>query len=487
MQSPTAVRLRLALTQRRHLPWILVGAIAAWFLVVYMLHAMPTGSTYDTLTDTEAQQYGDAEMAEMFPGKCKIKNFNQLRRMSIVYTWVNGSQPCYREQRIKHGGKNAVGGSRDREIGELKYSIRSFKKFVPWHTGPIFIVTPGHIPEWVDLNNPRIKVINQDDLFPDYAKSFLPSFNTHVIEQFLYLIPGLSDIYMQINDDYIFTKPIEPHEFFTCDGGIRLLHENGLISHVPPTPKKGIWISSVLNTQQEMDLRWGKKDRHFIKHAPFVYSRRAFERVHQIFDRPLYMTLKSKFRGKPDMNMPLLHHYYMMSQGSQELGIPIYSPPQEEMQGYKLVLMQNDNIPQLKETFGQIIDGTTPYKIIALNDEYSDMAVADTAIDFLGRFLPEPTEFELKPGAEPHPLTIRKAGSCEVDDTILSPFPRRIEASQKFQVVAYREIRWVAFTTSLLKGLGMGLGVLIAYVFYLLVLRRNHATTGGSMAAYDKV
>lgn len=347
-------------------------------------------------------------------------------------------------------------------------------------------MSPGHIPHWVDLNNPRIKVVNQDDLFPDYTKSFLPTFNTHVIEQFLYLIPGLSDVYMQVNDDYIFTQTLAPHDIFTCDGGIKLLHEAGLISHTPPTPKKGIWISSVLNTQQEMDLRWGKLDRYFIKHAPFVYSRRAFERVHQIFDRPLYTTLKSKFRGKPDMNMPLLHHYYMVSQGSKELGIPIEAPPEEEMTGYKLILMQDDNIDQLKTIFQAIIDGTSPYKIVALNDEYSDMKVADVALDFFARFLPEPSEFERSPDSAEHPLTIHKPESCEIDETILSPFPRRIEAAQKVEMIAYRELRWVLFVNSLLRGLAMGLGGMIVYVFYLLTLRRNKVPVG-SAAAYDKV
>lgn len=489
MKSAAGLRLRLALSHRRNLRYVLGAAVAALLVLVLVLQRLPSPHTYDVLTPEQDQHYNVAAQQELFPGKCAIQNFEELRRMSIVYTWVNGSQPCYRQAREAAGGKHAVGGSRDREIGEIMYSIRSLKKFVPWHTGTIYIVSPGHIPHWVDLTNPRIKVINQDDLFPEYAKPFLPSFNTHVIEQFLYLIPGLSDIYMQINDDYIFTKPIEPHEFFTCDGGIRLLHEAGLISHTPPTPKKGIWISSVLNTQQEMDLRWGKQDRHFIKHAPFVYSRRAFERIHEIFDRPLYMTLKSKFRGKPDMNMPLLHHYYMMSQGSQELGIPIYSPPEEEMTGYKLILMQNDNIPTLKKTFQAIKDGTSQYKIVALNDEYSDMRVADTAIEFLSSFLPEPTEFELPPGAEPHPLSVHNPDTCEVDNTILSPFPRRVEAAPKYQVIAYRELRWVAFVNSLLRGMGVGLGVLIVYVLYLVTLRRGgrNSGTAGHSSAYDKV
>ncbi|CAI5733087.1 unnamed protein product [Hyaloperonospora brassicae] len=486
MKTPVGVRVRLALRHQRNLRYVLLVACSALLLVLYVLTKLPTPSTYDKLSDAEDKRYNTQELLQQWPGKCQIKNFEQLRRMSIVYTWVNGSQPCYRALREKIGGKRAVGGSRDREIGELKYSLRSFEKHVTWHVGQIYIVTPGHIPEWLDLNNPRVKVIDQDELFPEYAKQFMPTFNSHVIEQFLYLIPGLSDIYMQVNDDYLFTKPITPHEFFTCDGGIRLLHENGLISHVPPVAKKGIWISSVLHTQQEMDLRWGKTDRHFIKHAPFVYSRHAFERVHQIFDRPLYMTLKSKFRAKPDMNMPLLHHYYMVSQGSEELGIPVYSPPASEMTGYKLILMKNDNIDKLKEMFGQIIDGSSTFKVVALNDEYSDMRVADTAMEFFKKFLPEPSSFERKPGSEPHALTVRKPGTCEVDPTILSPSPRRVEAAPKYQVLAYRELRWVAFTNSLLRGMAFGLGVIVMYIVYLLVLRRDKTPTG-SNSAYNKV
>ncbi|CAH0493987.1 unnamed protein product [Peronospora farinosa] len=490
MKPSMGVRLRLTMNHRRNLRYIVVLPVCgALFLVMYLLTKTPTPYTYDKLTDEEDRRYNTQTMLHQWPGQCPIKNFEQLRRLSIVYTWVNGSLPCYRELREKTGGKKAIGGSRDREIGELLYSIRSFEKNVPWHTGQIFLVTPGHIPHWVDMNNPRIKVINQDDLFPEYAKPFLPTFNTHVIEQFLYRIPGLSDIYMQVNDDYMFLKPIAPHEFFSCDGGIRLLHEGGLISHAPPTPKKGIWISSVLNTQQEMDLRWGKTDRYYIKHAPYVYSRRAFERLHQIYDRPLYMTLKSKFRAKPDMNMPLLHHYYMIAQGSEELGIPIYSPPAEQMTGYKLILMKNNNIDSLKQIFGRILDGSSPYKIVALNDEYTDMRVADTVIAFLEKLFSEPSSFERKPGSEPNALSVHKPGSCQVDPAVLPPSPPRVEAAPKYQVIAYRELRWVAFTNSLLRGMGFGLGGIIMYILALLVQRRNKAPIGSKkkVGPYDKV
>lgn len=134
MQSPAGVRVRMAMSQRKNLPLVLLGATLALLAVLALLNSTPPERALATLTADEAAAYATDELETLFPGKCKIKNFDELKRMSIVYTWVNGSQPCYREQRQAAGGKHAIGGSRDREIGELMYSIRSFKKFVPWHT-----------------------------------------------------------------------------------------------------------------------------------------------------------------------------------------------------------------------------------------------------------------------------------------------------------------------------------------------------------------
>lgn len=335
------------------------------------------------------------------------------------------------------------------------------------------------------MNSTRIKIINQDDLFPSYAKQFLPTFNTNVIEQFLYLIPGLSDLFMQVNDDCIFTKLIDPHEFFTCDGGIRLLHEKGSISHAPPTPKKGVWISSVLNTQQEMDTRWGDETRYYIKHAPFLYSRHAFERLHQIFDRPLYMTLKNKFRSRPDMNVPLLHHYYMTSQGSEELGIGIDVPPSRDMEPYKLVLLKDKDKKKLQNTFDEILSGSSTYKIITLNDEYTDLSVPKLATDFLKKLLPEPSEFERKPWSPELPPTIRMPGSCKVNKTILPRFPERMTPSLRYQLHGYRETRWALFMSGWLRGVGLAMGFMTAYISCIIMIRSG--TPKVSNADFEKL
>ena len=54
----------------------------------------------------------------------------------IVYTWVDGSDPGYAGKREQYGGKAAVGGARDRDSGELRFSLRSLATFLPVRTKP---------------------------------------------------------------------------------------------------------------------------------------------------------------------------------------------------------------------------------------------------------------------------------------------------------------------------------------------------------------
>ena len=118
-------------------------------------------------TENISAAYSAAECSRKLPA---------LRHTSIVYTWVNGSDPAYMELRKEHGGpvsacvvgprqcaslptdtravaltclavpQGVVGGARDRSIDELRYSIRSLIKYIPWLEGRIYIVSPAQTP-----------------------------------------------------------------------------------------------------------------------------------------------------------------------------------------------------------------------------------------------------------------------------------------------------------------------------------------------------
>ena len=111
---------------------------------------------------------------------------SESKQIDVVYTWCDGSDPEF--QRIKQETAKkenlqitVVNADKYRyqDNDELKYSLRSVEKYAPW-VNHIYIVTPGQTPKWLNTENPKVTVINQDDLFDD--KSYLqPWIIFHII------------------------------------------------------------------------------------------------------------------------------------------------------------------------------------------------------------------------------------------------------------------------------------------------------------------
>ena len=107
--------------------------------------------------------------------------------VDIIYTWVNGSEMLHRWKKSQLVGKLVnEANSRDRDSDELRHSMRSIFKHMKWHKGRISVVSNGHVPSWMDLSNPRMRVIHQDAISVDEQERF--TFNTNAIEQNLWRI-----------------------------------------------------------------------------------------------------------------------------------------------------------------------------------------------------------------------------------------------------------------------------------------------------------
>lgn len=139
--------------------------------------------------------------------------------IDLIYLWVDGNDPKWLEK------KHRITGNFDNESeinnkgryannDELKYSLRSVEKYIPWINN-IYIVTDNQQPEWLNVNHPKIKVIDHKEIMPEEA---LPSFNSSVIEYFIYRIHGLNEHFLFSNDDMFFNKKLQPDYFFEEDG-----------------------------------------------------------------------------------------------------------------------------------------------------------------------------------------------------------------------------------------------------------------------------
>ena len=138
--------------------------------------------------------------------------------IDLVYLWVDGNDPKWLEKRepfLEKKRTNSLKNFRSYfNNDELKYSLRSVERYAPW-IRKIFILTDNQKPKWLDISNPRIKIVNQNDILP---RKSLPCFNSNLIEQFLHKIPNLSEHFILSNDDMFLNKTVLPTIFFAADG-----------------------------------------------------------------------------------------------------------------------------------------------------------------------------------------------------------------------------------------------------------------------------
>ena len=150
-----------------------------------------------------------------------------IHSIDLVYLWVDGNNPEWLAKRaafLDGNTDNSLTNSRSYlNNDELKYSLRSVERYAPWIRN-IFILSDNQKPKWLDVSNPKIKIIDQNDILPNKS---LPCFNSNVLEHFLYKIPNLSEHFLLSNDDMFLNRTVLPNTFFAADGFpiIRLNHK----------------------------------------------------------------------------------------------------------------------------------------------------------------------------------------------------------------------------------------------------------------------
>ncbi len=100
------------------------------------------------------------------------------QEIDLVYLWVDGNDPKWLKKRQAFIDEKINPAGRYRDNQELKYSLRSIEKNLPW-IRKIFIVTDDQTPSFIDINHPKIQIVNHSEIIP---KEILPTFNSVIIE-----------------------------------------------------------------------------------------------------------------------------------------------------------------------------------------------------------------------------------------------------------------------------------------------------------------
>ncbi len=271
-----------------------------------------------------------------WPGHAAPDVFELREPVDLVYTWVDGDDPRWRANRAAHepadGEHNvsAVHEARFLSRDELRYSLRSVAMYAGW-VRRIHIVTDAQVPPWLDVDHPKISVVDHRDIFTD--PSVLPVFNSHAIECQLHHIDGLAEHYLYLNDDMFFGRAVEPELFFHGNGVAAFFLGKGTIDLDPASPDDLPVVSAAKN-QRELLLRdFGVLTHRKFKHVGHPQHRTMLQELEQRYPELFARVAASRFRHPGDISVPSsLVHYYAYERGRavpgeigyryQDIGLP---------------------------------------------------------------------------------------------------------------------------------------------------------------------
>ena len=242
--------------------------------------------------------------------------------IDLVYTWVDSEDPHWirLHSKYKDSGEgretaeptSASNAARWHSRDELLYSLRSVDMYAPF-VRRIYVVTNGQHPRWL-AEHERINLVTHEEIFPD-GKA-LPTFNSHAIEACLHRIPGLSEHFIYLNDDFFFGTPVSWKAFFT-PGGIgkifpspRHLDTRGYVegdrATVAAHKKSRDLLYEVLNIRCEYKF----------KHAPYVLRRSTFDLLEQVYPDEFEATRHHRFRSIEDITpVSFMYNHFALHRG----------------------------------------------------------------------------------------------------------------------------------------------------------------------------
>ena len=303
-------------------------------------------------------------------------------KIDIVYTWVDSNDPKWLKTKQKYkNNKNtnndAVTNNRFRELNELKYSLRSVETYAPWVNNIYIVVADGQRPKWLNLNHPKIHLVNHSEIFPD--KSHLPTFNSQAIECHLHNIPGLTEHFLYFNDDTFLGNHVTKHDVIDNN---RLCYYKSWWScdwQGEPTPDEEAYHSAWKNNNKLLRKSFPNKDVSCPWHQAQMCKKGNFEYLKNKFPREFEATSKSRFRGVDNIAPVGLAGAYFLNKGD--------SIEKNEYNIYMSLTKVDES-----STFDKIIK-TNP-KFFCINDvEASDENIHKFK-SFMKMYFPHKSQFE---------------------------------------------------------------------------------------------
>ncbi|HJE96005.1 MAG TPA: Stealth CR1 domain-containing protein [Ligilactobacillus acidipiscis] len=263
--------------------------------------------------------------------------------IDFVITWVNDKDTEWRKKKniiLEKSGmpmEKSADNERFRDYGTLKYLLRSIEKYASW-VHEIYLITDNQKPGWMkdDLEGTRLNIVDHQDIIPHQA---LPTYNSNAIEFNIDNISGLSENFVEFNDDLLINKVVSPEDFFK-DGKPRDFRlYKALIPNSPfdrllfndsyalnswikglknswPINKYGIFSSqyplrsNIRNLYFRADSH-GRISNYVLSHNALSFKKSTFEKGKRIWNEEIISTILHHFRSETDVTIYLLREYQL--------------------------------------------------------------------------------------------------------------------------------------------------------------------------------
>jgi len=317
---------------------------------------------------------------EDIPSAFPINKNSYDEKIDAVYTWVNQADIKWQVLWKDTYPENDFDPDRFTSNDELKYSLRSLNKYAPW-LNKIYIVSNCSIPEWLELNE-KIVWIDHKDIFP--SSDMLPTFNSHAIECCLHRIPGISEKFIYLNDDFVFSQPCLPSDFYDETGrSISYFESYGMVNNASTVTSEVDYILASLNSNkilQKIFPAYNARNLH--RHVPYALKKSVLEKIEKTFSENFELTRSAKVRSKNDINLTsFLYHHFALASG------------ESVKSDLASMIVRPENIKPLltKDAF--------KYKILCFNDGNGsavDGTYKKQTIEFFNKRLKEQAPWEVK-------------------------------------------------------------------------------------------
>jgi len=344
-----------------------------------------------------------------------------MMKIDFVLPWVDSGDKAWQAERnrYKYGQsvdtKDTHSEARFRDMGTLKYALRSIEQHCPWYHR-IYLITTGHCPDWLDIEHEKITLVPHDRLFID--KSHLPVFNSVSIEMNLVNLKTLSENFVYMNDDFIIFNTIEPSRFFMDDKPVDFLSHN-------PIPRNRLfellkgrdsWIHSINNVLELINDRFAPLhfDKHQLYHKSYTLTdkinnfllqhlfkryiwlnhwhhpqpllKQTLQDVYDAFSEEMMQSSRNKFRSKSDLNQ-YMYRYWQLSTGN-------FYPYRHQDD-----LIANISSVEVLEEMLTDLEKSQQTNFVCFNDstdlsESEYLSVKNRLTDFLEKHFPQKASFE---------------------------------------------------------------------------------------------